>query len=61
MNVLVIVNEKQIYKFNVPFACVGVSVCALHASEFLSYFQTISCSNSKAYCFGDNGETWRKF
>lgn len=36
MKVLVIVNEKQIYKSNVPFACIGFSVCALHPSEFLS-------------------------
>lgn len=54
MKFLVIVNENTIYKSNVPSACVGVSVCALHPSEFLSYFQTISCSNSKAYFFKDN-------
>lgn len=54
MKFLAIVNGKWIYKPNVPSACIGVSVCALHPSEFLSYFQTISCSNSKG--FKDNGE-----
>lgn len=53
MKFLAIENEKWIYKSNVPSACIGFSVFALHPSEFLSYFQTISCSNSKAYCFKD--------